>query len=618
MRRLWMVLALGCVLGVDDAKGAVSFSPGPGSPFPTQSGVKALALADIDSDGDDDLLIAQPATVAIRRSHGHGSFGAFTDFTIGSGNTAVAVGDLNGDGAVDFVTANSSTDTFTLAFGNGEGAFTLGPVIAGTDLPSDVAVGDLNGDGLDDIVGANAGPGASSGLTIALNTLATPGVFAATNRAAGSSPGDVELADLNGDGDLDAAVASQQSTSVLIADNNGAGNYSAALSAIPMGQVQGAVAAPDLDGDGLADIVASARITDQLFSFRNATGFPQFAGPVTVGQNPVSIAIADLNQDGRPDIVTANRDDASITTLVQNGSGGFTTGTVQVGTNPEWVMVSDTDADTKPDILVVIGGGSGVNSGVVELLNTSQPAHASTAGPLAFGTQPTATLSAPQTVTLSSTGDAALHVGRVRLTGAQAGDFLVSSDGCSGETLLVGSSCTVSVRFAPTAAGAASAALHIEDDAAGVTVALSGTGGALPTGPVGPAGPIGPAGPAGPVGPAGAAGPAGPQGPAGASGTDGAPGPTGPAGATGTQGQPGGQGPAGPAGPAAKVTCKVKKAKTAKKVKVTCKVTTAKPATARLRRNGRTVARRHVARGSHRLVFRLRGSRHERYHLRVG
>lgn len=142
-------------------------------------------------------------------------------------------------------------------------------------------------------------------------------------------------------------------------------------------------------------------------------------------------------------------------------------------------------------------------------------------GALAFGTQALGTLSLAQTVTLTTTTEA-VHVRRVAATGPDADDFVVVADGCAGEDLTPGDSCTARVRFAPSAAGARGATLVARSDSASaLEAALSGTGGGAPQGPVGadgPAGPSGPAGPAGPIGPAGATGPAGASGPRGATG----------------------------------------------------------------------------------------------------
>jgi alpha-tubulin suppressor-like RCC1 family protein len=143
-------------------------------------------------------------------------------------------------------------------------------------------------------------------------------------------------------------------------------------------------------------------------------------------------------------------------------------------------------------------------------------------GPLRFAAQPRETLSVPQPVTLT-VGTGAIT--RLRTVGPAADDFLISGDDCVGDAREPGESCTVRVRFAPSAAGTRSAQLRISSStAADVLVDLEGEGGELVSGPEGPGGPQGEGGapgrggapgqpgPLGPAGPIGPTGPAGPQG----------------------------------------------------------------------------------------------------------
>jgi uncharacterized repeat protein (TIGR01451 family) len=97
---------------------------------------------------------------------------------------------------------------------------------------------------------------------------------------------------------------------------------------------------------------------------------------------------------------------------------------------------------------------------------------------LAFGNQPLGSTSAAQAVTLSNTGDAPLTIGTAAITGADPGEFAISADGCSGQSLAPAGTCTVSVTFAPAATGPRSASLAVPDNAAGSpqAVPLAGTG----------------------------------------------------------------------------------------------------------------------------------------------
>jgi len=82
-----------------------------------------------------------------------------------------------------------------------------------------------------------------------------------------------------------------------------------------------------------------------------------------------------------------------------------------------------------------------------------------------------------QSVTVTDDGASSLSVGAVSLSGPDAGDFKVSSDGCSGQNVLALDSCTVSVSFVPHGLSTATAKLSISDNAADSPqqVSLSGT-----------------------------------------------------------------------------------------------------------------------------------------------
>jgi 6-phosphogluconolactonase (cycloisomerase 2 family) len=99
---------------------------------------------------------------------------------------------------------------------------------------------------------------------------------------------------------------------------------------------------------------------------------------------------------------------------------------------------------------------------------------------LAFPSTVQGATSAPQSVTLTSSGAAALHISSVLLTGANANDFAMSN-GCSG-AYPANASCTIAVTLSPLGDGARTASITIADDAPGSPqmVPLSGTGTGAP------------------------------------------------------------------------------------------------------------------------------------------
>jgi hypothetical protein len=95
---------------------------------------------------------------------------------------------------------------------------------------------------------------------------------------------------------------------------------------------------------------------------------------------------------------------------------------------------------------------------------------------LTFAAQAIGTTSAPQSITVTSTGTAGLFINSAAVPNTL--DFTVVGDGCSGLTLQPGSSCSMSITFSPTASGTRSAAFTLTDNAPNSpqTAPLTGTG----------------------------------------------------------------------------------------------------------------------------------------------
>ncbi len=80
-----------------------------------------------------------------------------------------------------------------------------------------------------------------------------------------------------------------------------------------------------------------------------------------------------------------------------------------------------------------------------------------------------------QPFTMTETSGGLLTIGAITLSGANANQFRITSDTCSGATLSM-SSCTYVVAFIPTSAGAKTASISATSSASPLSGALSGTG----------------------------------------------------------------------------------------------------------------------------------------------
>ena len=141
------------------------------------------------------------------------------------------------------------------------------------------------------------------------------------------------------------------------------------------------------------------------------------------------------------------------------------------------VRFAPTSTGAKTASVTIVHNAAG-SPQVVTLTGTGVPAAPAVSlstTSVAFGNQTNGTTSAARVVTVTNTGTANLVVAGVTRTGTNPNQF-TSTTNCA--TVVPGGSCTATVRFAPTSAGAKSATLNISSNAVGSPhlVSLTGTG----------------------------------------------------------------------------------------------------------------------------------------------
>lgn len=122
-----------------------------------------------------------------------------------------------------------------------------------------------------------------------------------------------------------------------------------------------------------------------------------------------------------------------------------------------------------------------IRSNVTTRLMTLKGTGAATAAPVVtltptsvtFSSTATGSTSAAQTITLRNSGAGTLQVATITVAGANATDF-VATNNC-GAPVAANGTCTITVNFKPTAAGARSASIDVRSNAAPRSVTLKGT-----------------------------------------------------------------------------------------------------------------------------------------------
>jgi hypothetical protein len=425
--------------------GSGGFTPAPGSPVAVGASPRALASGDFNGDRKLDLAAANSSgnTVTIMLGTGGGGFAPAPNspFSVGAAPLALAVRDLNGDGNSDIVTANSADNTLTELLGDGAGGFTQAassPFSTGGQ-PRSVAIADVNADGVLDLIAANSG---GRSLTVLLGNLAGGFTQAPSSPfALGTLPVALAAGDFNGDGKPDIAAVNSGDGTVTLYQNTlpaltanpasltfyavagtapppaipvnvsstaagstyTASSIQAWLVPTPASNATGATSRVSLTA-GLASLAAGVyggivrfaapnwfdAATAVTLNVAEPSGTLQPAGgsPFPAGAGPQSVAVADFNHDGNQDILTANNADNTATLLLGNGIGGFTAAPgspFSTGTSPASVAAGDVNGDGKPDILTANSG----SNNLTVLLGDGSGGFAPAGGsPFAVGTEP--------------------------------------------------------------------------------------------------------------------------------------------------------------------------------------------------------------------------------------
>ncbi|MEM7205093.1 MAG: VCBS repeat-containing protein [Planctomycetota bacterium] len=381
---------------------------------------EALALGDVDRDGDLDLFIGREWQGQLLLNDGAGSF---TDATVGRVPSQphrtrdATLADLDGDGDLDLLLGNNNSfgQQNQLWLNNGLGSYmptVLPPIEFGRGGAKSIAHGDVDGDGdadlllgnnLQDQLWLNDGFGSFVDDTAARLPLDADGTTAVTlvdfdgdgdfDLVAGNDrsqnrfyendgtgvfvdetllrvPPDndptqaIDTGDVDGDGDIDVLIANASAQNRLYL-NVGNGTFVDGTGRLPIEQDDSAgVALGDVDGDGDLDAVFANRSRQKNRLYRNdgAGGFTEDTSGIPADAMATSaLALADVDCDGDLDLVFANRLQKNNQLYLNDGRGVFTDVTAtqmpRDRRRSDAVAVADVDGDRDPDL--VFGNGAG-------------------------------------------------------------------------------------------------------------------------------------------------------------------------------------------------------------------------------------------------------------------
>lgn len=367
--------------------------------FPTSdlqdADVGDMAMADIDNDGDLDILLTGkggPVRTTLYANDGNGNFTeVIGDPFFDVFRSVVGFEDIDNDGDKDVLitgTTSSPVITANLYINDGTGSFSLAS--SQTIEPSesgDFDFGDIDGDGDADLI--QTGWDSSGNGFVKLYTNNGSGVFAEQSGVPfiTITDGDLRFIDIENDGDLDIIMTGNDASSgnplTTLYTNNGSGTFSIVASTPFSNMSGGDIAIGDSDGDGDQDILLSGGITfsnivTELYLNNGMGNFTLATGVSFLGTTFGESHFADFDNDGDEDVYLLGTGDGGLVTnsivnvIYENlGSNNFILTDSLIGAYFSSAAIGDIDGDN--DLDFAMGGTTTGNPSRITRLFFNNP-----------------------------------------------------------------------------------------------------------------------------------------------------------------------------------------------------------------------------------------------------
>lgn len=276
-------------------------------------------------------------------------FTAHTITTNASGATGVSAADLDGDGDMDVLSADYFAGEITWYENDGSQNFTAHTVATGQAGAVEARPVDLDGDGDIDVISA-----AAEGDRIAWHendgneNFTTHTLITGYNCAIFT-----DVVDLDEDGDMDVLAAACIDDRLIWLENDGNQNFTTHIIATGLNNAT-IIRAADVDGDGDWDLLSSEWDTGGAISWYENDGNENFtANDIVTGPNGFfCLQIADLDDDGEIDLISTTPETDEINWHENDGNLSFTTHTITTDADSVlWVDTADLDGDGDIDVI---------------------------------------------------------------------------------------------------------------------------------------------------------------------------------------------------------------------------------------------------------------------------
>ena len=321
----------------------------------TTRGLNLLVVgADFDGDGDTDALSAsseelysfdEDHAVVWYENHRNDTFTSHAVSVSAADAKSVFAADIDSDGDMDVLSASRPDNTIAWYENDGNEYFTPHTISASASRAESVFAVDLDGDGDMDVLSAsyggeiawydNDGYERFDGRTISTSALGADVVLAA---------------DMDCDGDMDVLFSSRHDNTIAWCENDGNQDFSVHVIS-ESGDYVRSVTAVDVDGDRDIDVCASGP-SGKLAWYENDGQQSFTIHTISVSDNSTqSVFAADVDRDGDMDLLSVSFG-GTIAWFENDGTQEFVCHTIVTSSErPAYLFASDMDGDGDIDVL---------------------------------------------------------------------------------------------------------------------------------------------------------------------------------------------------------------------------------------------------------------------------
>ena len=346
-------------------QGGGNFAPPARVPLGSGLGGVNIAVADVESDGWPDLIVATEIGQEwwLVPGDGSGGFEPARELRAGEFCRSIQAGDLDRDGDLDLTAVASGSLEACVYLNPGDGSFEQRPIVEMSNPQqsptsySNLAADDIDANGdLDLVVGFSHNFVPAYGLTVRRN-LGDGSFAAAETYGTQRFPKAIALGDVGGDGlpDLVFADYTQFGSNLRVRHNDGSGGFNAALTFGAINCQPETVELADVDGDGDLDVLIGGCFWQVLVSKNNGTGtaFGAYLRHNVNGGTP-ALGLGDYNEDGKLDLLTPSGPQSALEISLGNGDGTFgPPQPVTTGRDVQAVGAADFDRDGHLDLAAI-------------------------------------------------------------------------------------------------------------------------------------------------------------------------------------------------------------------------------------------------------------------------